>query len=409
MKIFKLITVKKNFLPINLVCLTLISGTILISGSTMGQTIRFVVGTYDCFTDTDCLKDKYSDYNDARCDLQTHKCVGCHGDQVLIDNECGCPDNTYTYGNYCISCSEPDEIYNEKGACICNEKAGYHRIDGSCQQCPADKPLWDGNQCVECMSTKDCNANYVCEDSINYVCTPCPSNLIRDFEEKRCHCPTNPEMGLTTQNNGEPICMEYCPMDRKTPGVILIIDRSGSTKNNGFDKWIDSALEKLKIPDEVDKAIFYGNGTNYSNAAKATCLNYGSYTYDELTPYFKKEKRGYVTDPEKSCFSVATREVADTICTGQKLIVILWTDAEGMGDIEESRSHMEKMKKNCPGSIFYLVAPKNHFISEGKINPADRFFYIKELNEDYSRAINDMLQKEACIDRTTNKKIEITQ
>ncbi len=418
-----------KLLPIfkKIIYLTVIGTTLFFSVNLLAQSIKLVIGKYDCFDDSECTN--------GYCDLQTHECIGCHGDQIMVDKECVCPDGTYTYGNYCISCDEPNEVYNGFGRCVCNEIADYHSIggicqmcpdkqiwngknacicddtqgyyfmNGDCQQCPIERKYWNGTMCVPCLISNHCAINQQCGLEQPYICSNCPSNLIRPQNREKCQCPS--DMGLTVQNNGEPICLSYCPKNHKTPGIILIIDRSNSTDDAGCgassiscDKLFDKSLGRLNIPYKaVDTAIFFGNGAKKSDAMG---LSYKRNTYEDLSYYFKRKNRTYVKDVNVTSFSYATNEILTNICTGQKLIIILWSDDRATKETKDMQDDLSAIKKNCPNSLFYLVGPSNPFP-----NLTDKFFDLDKLDKDYESFLNTVIENETCLDPETNENSDI--
>ncbi len=161
---------------------------IIMSTNTFAQSIKLVIGQYDCFSDSDCTNAGLNGY----CDTNENQCVICPGRQEPKDKECVCPADTHKLGSECIECNTESEVWNGE-RCICNEENGYHRINNICATCPADKPYWNGDKCVQCLSSSDCidSLKPWCDTANNeYACKSCPPTK-PFWTGERCGCTQN--------------------------------------------------------------------------------------------------------------------------------------------------------------------------------------------------------------------------
>lgn len=343
-------------------------------------------------TATKCPADMpfYNELTDScsRCDSSKNaywnplesQCVTCDDPRNVWDNMnyiCICPIGTY--GENCEYCQAPREWRDEK-----------------CQ-CPIDSPLWyeEESTCVGCITNADCSTDYYCHTNDNiYQCRPCPDGMSRLDGEEKCHCPE--DMAEVMQGNGIPMCLPYCEPDHIQPGVILFIDRSQSTHDNGLYKSIDNALNLLKLPTKLVAAVYYDVGD--TNTTVANPLPFASHTYSKISYYFSYKNRGFRSTPWGTTFYTAIKHLRENVCDGRKLIMLMWTDASTLGKSAQSGDTIRLIKTECPNSKFYFIAPsgKNTTLQ----NVADKFFNIKNLPTDYSEVLNNELKSELCVERS---------
>ncbi len=181
-----------------------LAGTFTVSA----QSLKLVIGKYDCFEDSDC--------NNGYCDINTHECVRCYGDQIMINQECTCPEGTYTYGNSCIECDEQSEVWNGVNGCFCNEANDYHLINGICQLCP-DKQIWNGQECICALTKEICSAGV---DTQNCLCCPAEKPI---WNGKNCESCGNDMYA----DNG--IC---CPIGQHNENGICVCGEKETMCNN---------------------------------------------------------------------------------------------------------------------------------------------------------------------------------
>lgn len=170
--------------------------------------IKLVIGEYGCVTDADCPG--------GIC-LPTEKiCLICEAPKVIEGTECVCPADMYEDETGCITCEAPEQIWNGR-KCVCNEKNGYHLIEGVCETCPSDMPFWDGRQCVECQKNPDCAdlEKPYCELS-SHTCQPCPDHSPY-WTGTFCGCATSANCTSVKKPYCHPekhVCT-YCPKGTK--------------------------------------------------------------------------------------------------------------------------------------------------------------------------------------------------
>ena len=348
----------------------------------LAQHLRFVIGKYECLNDSDCSENAY-------CLESENICITCPSPKIPNGQTCVCPDNTHPYLSDCIACDDLTEIWTGQ-ACVCDESRHYYPLNNTCIHCEEPAIYWDNEQCVACRDSKDCHENNFCD---NHTCKQCPGNLIRPQETNICHCPEN--MGETTQKDNEPICLKYCPEGYLKTGIIFFIDKSGSTRTNNIYPYIDSALQALSVPTETESAIYYDSGGGQTTVYNP--VPFGTHTYSELSYYFSYKNRGFRDTPDGTTFQPAITSVYNHICDGRKLILILWTDADTLSDINTSIQRIQDIKQACPGSQFYLIAPQNQFSSV-----TDAYFSIYSLPSSYTNILNQEITDEICIEKTND-------
>ena len=214
-------------------------------------------GTPYCNTETNtcfsCLNTYERDNNECVCPASTHElgnfCV-CNNENAELNddgfcqcilNKNSCTNSDFTGNSDCNCCPADKPIWNgltcnacpekmpvyENGRCVCQEDlncAGNETCYGgaciacpsgqirsetevSCH-CPADKPVWDGKNCVICTAEKGCEGNTPVCNVEKQICEACPTSTpVWNATTKVCEiCPdTAPNWNVTTK-----VC-EACP------------------------------------------------------------------------------------------------------------------------------------------------------------------------------------------------------
>jgi hypothetical protein len=144
----------------------------------------------ECTNDTQCTKPGY-----PRCDLASHRCVGCGVSADCPDGgvcepttlrcvvpckgDGGCPNDDLTCSSqgYCVSCEGKGDGGIDGGcggSSVCDDGIGQC---GECVDdghCPAATPHCDRqtDKCVQCLSSSQCPpAKPVCDPS-TWTCVP---------------------------------------------------------------------------------------------------------------------------------------------------------------------------------------------------------------------------------------------
>ncbi len=283
-------------------------------------------------------------------------CIACTGGQVWDDTLkiCVCPLTKPNWnGTTCIACTGGQVWDSETESCVC----------------PTDKPYWIDSMCVECIKNEHCtnNTKPMC---ISNVCTPCPSGT-----------------GLIIEN-GDKTCKPYCIDEDKT-GLILLIDRSESTKKNGRAEAIDATLQALNIPENIETAVYYNRSSGYK------ALSYGQHALDELEHYFSAENRGYDSISNGTTFYYPFSDISDNVCTGnEKFNMMLWTDAYNLKSETSTITEIKEIKNMCVGSKLYVISPE----TDSYESVVDKHFDVNELpNDEYTNLLNSEIDKDYCI------------
>ena len=90
-----------------------------------------------------------------------HLCVALLGGQTVgISANCVTENPAYPYfnGTSCVSCDAGTKgalpfFYQDKNECVseCPTEAPNPGTDNVCRRCPANKPMWSGFECIDCL------------------------------------------------------------------------------------------------------------------------------------------------------------------------------------------------------------------------------------------------------------------
>ena len=224
-------------------------------------------------------------------DATTNTCIDCladtdcAGNQVCkADKTCGCPDGKTPYtrsDNGEIACchNETQSLDDTKGMCCNKPLVPYSVKNGTEVQrgcCPAKKPIWDGENCVECMTDTDCAGNQVCK------------------ADKTCGCPANNPYYSTTLKKCVTCLVDYGRGTGACPTTANPLCRATADKKNQVcnqcpaDKPIyDRLLQRCSYkPGTVVHETTYSGTTPYCYSRTSSCSS-GSSQVMLLPGYYK--------------------------------------------------------------------------------------------------------------------------
>ena len=361
-------------------------------------------------------------------------------------NTCACMTGLHEVGGECV-CDNPNKTPDEDGNCICQlSQSDCPTSDftgtNDCKCCPSETPKWDGLECrtcadvdrtkpyynpdtktcEECLTDEDCENEEVCSADKTCVCemtgTECTSS---DFNAAACMCcpaetpvydaatgtcktceemhPEWAESGAT-YDTATKQCWPYC--GEQNVGLVMLVDRSGSTSNNCkvtrtladgtkqklyCEDLITEALQSLEIPKKMKTALYLHNTS--TSGALNNPLPYGNHDETAINDAIINYT---LTSGSVTTFKQALNDIATNICpTGDKLIIMMWTD----GELDYTETPLKNMKNVCTNAKFYYVGPSSSTYSKYR----DGYYAIKSLPEDYVDSLNDHMKQEGCVPR----------
>ena len=166
-----------------------------------------------CLSNSDC-----TDVKKPVCQVTAGVCQACPADKPLWDNK----------NNRCVQC-----LVNKD--CVDPDKPVCQVTAGVCQACPADKPLWDNknNRCVQCFADSDCAGNTPVCDVKSFVCKACGEiyggGINKPYwDGQKCvECLTNNHCEEKGGNN------PYCKKNVCSPLECAYIGKSDGLRING--------------------------------------------------------------------------------------------------------------------------------------------------------------------------------
>ena len=257
--------------------------------------------------------------------------------------------HAFEYGDNCERCYPPKEWFEDERTC----------------RCPNWTPIWKDENCVECLTNDDCkNINPVC--NINNFCESCPEG-ITVWDGNKCTCiPEKMPVGynpdtctcpigyhsLSLLDETKKVCFPECNPESDTEtGVILMVDKSNSTKNNStVYKKIRNAIATLNIPQSTPIALYFD--TAPSSTTHILGLPYGSTADQAYDVVYNQPYRGSAAGG--TTFYHAFYDVINSICTpNKKILILIWTDAT----LLSSSLTIADIRNAChPESELYLMS-----------------------------------------------------
>ena len=360
----------------------------------------------------------------------------------------------------CEECLENGHCKNEAvcssdNTCVCEltqadcTKTDFNMIDCLC--CPTDKPVWDAeiqicktceeidstkpyydattHTCKECLEDNHCENEAVCSSDKTCICELTQADCtVTDFNMIDCICcPTDkpvydktsgmcktcdemhPEWAETgsTYDMATHQCWPYCK--EQNVGLVMLVDRSGSTKtiytatsSDGnkqklsYAEGITQALQALKIPKKI-KTVMYLNNNTTTQAIKKE-LEYGYNNQDAIDNAINYlDLGGSYISGNITTFKQALVDIKNNICpTGDKLIIMMWAD----GELSQTKTPLEDMMASCTNAKFYYVGPTD------KYSIRNGYYSIKSLPSDYSNSLNEHMRQEGCVPRPEDEVVE---
>ncbi len=166
-----------------------------------------------CLSNSDC-----TDSKKPICQVTAGVCQACPADKPLWDGK----------NSRCVQC-----LVNKD--CVDSDKPICQVTAGVCQACPADKPLWDSknNRCVQCFADSDCAGNTPVCDVKSFVCKACGEiyggGINKPYwDGQKCvECLTNNHCEEKGGNN------PYCKKNVCSPLECAYIGKSDGLRING--------------------------------------------------------------------------------------------------------------------------------------------------------------------------------
>ena len=347
---------------------------------------------------SDCPTSDFTGTNDCKCcPAETPKWDG------LECRTCADVNRTKPYYNpsshTCVECltdahCENEEVCSADKKCVCEMTQGDCSISDFnadvCLCCPASIPVYDSTSgtCKTCADIDDTKPYY---NSDTKTCEVCPEPTpFWNNTTKVCECPIS-YGAIHGLGDGTRACWPYC--EKQDVGLLLFVDRSSSTKGT-YEKYINSALASITVPDVYKVAAFLDHGAG-QNTKVTTILPYDFYTNEQIQSVVQSYSlRG---TPAGTSFVGALTYVRDYVCTGEeRFLMVMWTDADLTGN---NNALIGAIKTKCPNSKFYYVSPSNN------MSNANRWFNIKKLASDeeeaeaYATFLQDEIKQEGCVPR----------
>ena len=225
--------------------------------------------------------------------------------------------------------------------------------------CPNDKPYWNGTECA-------------CD----------PETTPDGADPTTCQC--NKGYAETTTIDGRKFCAPLCRAGQET-GIILMVDRSGSTADNGTKKKIENAIEHLAIPEDTPIAVYFDTSPRKKYTEELIGgqmryivkkgLNYGKHSASQIKSSITSQaiRRGK-TGGDGTSFNTAMYDVKENICrSGRKLLILFWTDGELNQKDDYSQeaknyfTNLSAIRREChSGSALYAMRPNKHPVPYGE-------------------------------------------
>ena len=321
-----------------------------------------------------CLSCSEIDNTKPHYDSNKKQCVEC-----LMDDDCA-KEKECSVKNTCTCAITQDDCYDSDfmgtDICVC---------------CPSETPVYDSISGM-CNTCADINTSKPYYNSDTHTCEVCPEPTPSwNADLKQCECPIS-FGAIHGLGDGTQACWPYC--EKQDVGLLLFIDRSGSTKGT-YESYISSALASITVPDIYKVAAFLDHGGG-QNTKVTTILPYDFYTNEQIQAVVQNYTLRTV--PDGTSFTGPLTYVRDHICTGEeRFLMVMWTDANAT--FARPTNLVQEIKNKCPNSKLYYVSPSNN------VTNANRWFNIKTLASDeaeaaaYATFLQDEIKQEGCVPR----------
>ena len=185
-----------------------------------------------------------------------------------------------------------------------------------------------------------------------------------------------------------------------------MITDSSLSKEKKYDKAvakIETAINKLNIPNEIRSAVYLSACTQNTDPKATNCKNpctgytehinrrlkWGEHSVSEIKSALKIVKQ----DMFKICSTVGfgLDEIIPLCKTGkEKFIVIIWWD----NDDGTTTNRLKQLKQKCPNTQIYSLA-----VAGREFSIATKNFNLNNLTTEYTNILSKVIQQEACIKR----------
>lgn len=134
---------------------------------------------------------------------------------MLFDEDshsCVCPASKPHYnGNTCVNCPEPSFWQQGSLACVTCPLGSYHDAStNQCLYCPDEAPIWKEGQCISCPSGTVFNRDDWTCVSATVGIDPCPTHTHFDKSSRKCICDEKDD-STVVYDEEEKVC-QYCPI-----------------------------------------------------------------------------------------------------------------------------------------------------------------------------------------------------
>ena len=254
-------------------------------------------------------------------------------------------------------------------------------------KCPENQ-VWNGSACEIHSICSTGTVEYLNHQNTKACCDTTTHTLSVISGDTKACCPIDkPYWDEDSQS-----CLALCGPNTEF-GIVLVIDRTGSMKENYTHYSETGEKEKDKRYDMVDKALsklkVYPNAYSavYENDKSPRSLDWGIHSKDQIKNAIFKYSFG---DTGGTGFNEAFGKI-EKLCRGDQKFVILWlTD----GEITKTPKTLKKNLQNrkCDATL-YMVSPKEKHKSD---YDADKWVSFEDFSERTIEEFNEIVEEKKC-------------
>lgn len=312
---------------------------------------------------------------------------------------CKCPENQTWDGEKCIGQTICTTLYSNKnkakenGTCCEPEQKlvqltantlfnGYNEAQERYGCCPTDRFYTNTEGQTGCCKTDQralavgcCNIDKIYTEGEEEKCCPILESLPKYEEYCNTICGCYPDSGLTCNTTGQCQCPENygwnsslnkcLPYCTKNSGVFLLVDRSGSTFDNGGQadvcdsdkdpcKKINRFLDGLDLSDR-NYAIYNEEtgGCSYNQAM--SMLPFGKHSSNDYELWTNVNYQVKCNDSSGTYFDEALKHIESKYCKkDEPIVIMIITDGEVQNDKDKMASSMNNMMGKCNAQVIYI-------------------------------------------------------